>query len=298
MTIISTDALTKHYGTRVGIEELELKIDAGSVFGFLGPNGSGKTTTIRLLLGLLRPSSGRATVLGLDCWRDSRRIKAEVGYLPGDLRMYPWMTLASALRIFGRIRRRDIVDYGMALAQQFQLEPKLRVRNMSRGMRQKLGLILALAHRPKLLILDEPTMALDPPMQSALYEILRERAEEGATVFFSSHSLAEVEYLCDRVAILRNGRMVADETLDSLRDRACRVVTLRWNSATQHTPPSLPSFLNLDERRGEDWHCTLTGEVMELVQWSAVQPLEDITIGRPDLDTVFRQYYADPESSS
>ena len=156
-----------------------------------------------------------------------------------------------------------------------------------------MGLILALVHRPKLLILDEPTASLDPLMQQKLYDHLRDLASEGHTIFFSSHTLSEVEHLCDRVAILREGRLVADETLDALRGRAKRVVTIRWHEGEVPKPPG---FLEVYERRDRQWHASLTGSVMELVRWSAGQPIEDLSIGQPGLALLFQQYYAPEES--
>lgn len=297
MSAINLENLTKHYGRRVGIDSLDLVIPTGAVFGFLGPNGAGKTTTIRLLLGLLRPTCGRATVLGMDALRESPRIKAIVGYLPGDLRLYPWMNARNALSIFGRVRRMDLTTRGLALCERFDLETEVRARSMSRGMRQKLGLVLALAHEPQLLILDEPTSALDPIMQRTLYDYLRERTSAGATVFFSSHSLSEVEGLCDRVAILRKGRLVADETLDALRERAGRTVTLRWRDA-ESAKVQAPGFLTLKTHQGRDWTATLAGPVTDLVRWSAEQALEDMTIGKPDLDSLFHAYYEDKANTA
>ncbi len=291
MSVIVVEQLTKLYGRRIGVRDLNLRVPEGMVFGFLGPNGSGKTTTIRVLVGLLKPTDGSARVFGLDCRRDSHRIKAEVGYLPGDLRLYPWLTLGIALPIFGRIRRRDLVDEGLRLADEFELDPTVRVRSMSRGMRQKLGLILALAHQPRLLILDEPTSSLDPLMQEKLYRHLRTIASAGRSVFFSSHTLSEVEQLCDRVAILRNGKLVADESLDELRSRAKRAVTIRWRDDARLETLQVPKFLDVFDKQGKQWQASLTGSARDLVQWTAGQPIDDMTIEQPDLARVFHRYY-------
>lgn len=298
MNVITTRNLSKRYGRRVGIDGLNLDIPEGAIFGFLGPNGAGKTTTIRVLLGFLRPSGGQASVLGMDPWRHSPRIKRDVGYLPGDLRLCPWLTAATVLRIFGRIRGVDLADSGLALAERFRLESHVSVREMSRGMRQKLGLILALAHKPKLLVLDEPTSGLDPLMQLELAACLRELASEGHTVFFSSHTLSEVEQLCDRVAIVREGQIVADEAIESLRSRAPRAVMLVFENVEAATPIQPPDFLVVDEREADRWRCELKGPAPELIAWAASQPIRDLTISPPDLESLFHKLYQSQEQLS
>ena len=280
---------------RVGVEELTLSVPEGALFGFLGPNGAGKTTTIRVLMGFLRPTAGQARIFGLDTWRLTARITAEVGYLPGDLRLYPWLTCRSALRMFGKVRQRDLMSSGMDLAERFDLEPDLRVRQMSRGTRQKLGLVLALAHDPRLLILDEPTAALDPLIQEKLYEHLRKLAGAGHTIFFSSHTLSEVEQLCDRVAILRAGRLVANETLDDLRKRAHRAVTIRWDSDADFDSIHPPHCLTVFERHAGTWHATLEGSAASLINFCAEHPVQDLSISPPDLSTLFHQHYVGGE---
>ncbi len=290
MTIIETESLSRHYGSRRGIVSVDLQVPEGTLYGFLGPNGSGKTTAIRVMVGLLRPSSGSARIFGRDCWGDSCAIKRDVGYMPGDLRLMPWLDGQRALSIWGKVRGQNLLPHGRELAERFQLDLKVKVRNMSRGMRQKLGLILALAHRPRLLILDEPTVTLDPLMQDEMKELLRQWAAAGHTVFFSSHSLSEVEQLCDRVAMIREGRLVADESLETLRRRAGHEVTIRWrNQADAAAQP--PPFLDLLERSDLAWTGMLRGGVEELVRWLAGRTFDDLSIGRPDLETLFRQYY-------
>jgi ABC-2 type transport system ATP-binding protein len=294
MSIITTESLSHRYGRRTGVENLNLSVPEGSLFGFLGPNGAGKTTTIRVLLGFLRSSSGRASLFGLDCWRDSSRIKADVGYLPGDLRLHSWMTGLQALALFGAIRRRDLSREGDELAQRFRLDLSVKVRNMSRGMRQKLGLILAMAHRPRVLVLDEPTASLDPLMQDELRGQLRAWANAGHTIFFSSHTLSEVEQLCDRVVMLREGRLVVDATIEELGRRSRREVVIRWTSIAE-AGQAPPAFLELQHHDGRNWSCLLAGTAMDLVRWAATQPIEDMTIGRPDLEVLFRRYYQQGE---
>jgi len=291
--VVELSNVTRRYGRRRGIERVSLSIPAGTLYGFLGPNGAGKTTTIRVLLGLLRPQAGRASAFGLDCWSDSAVIKRDVGYLPGDLRLYGWMSCRNGLRAVERIRRRPMTAAGLALAQEWDLDPDVRASRMSRGMRQKLGLILALAHRPRLLVMDEPTAALDPLMQESLYTHLRRRVAEGATVFFSSHTLGEVERLCDRVAIVRRGRIVADETLAALRARAQRVVTIHWHDGAASGSIDPPSGLTVYRRQKDRWDATPSMPIAELVRWAASQPIADLTISPPDLTTVFQSYYRD-----
>jgi len=288
--VIRTHELTRTYGGRRGIDRVSLAVGRGEVFGFLGPNGAGKTTTIRVLLGFLKPTVGDATIFDLPCWRRSAQIKREVGYVPGDLRLPVWLNAVSSLRIYGAVRGRDILRPGLLLAERYGLDPLVKVRSMSRGMRQKLGLILALAPQPQLLVLDEPTSSLDPLMQDELRRHLRELAAAGHTIFFSSHTLSEVEQVADRVAIVREGKLVAAETLSSLRSRARHEVTIHWrNAAEAHLPP--PAFLTVHKRDGATWEATLTGRVDDLTRWLAQHQIADLTIGRPDLETLFRSFY-------
>ena len=297
MEVISVRQLSRQYGSRRGIEAVDLSVKAGEIFGFLGPNGAGKTTTIRVLLGFLRPSHGVAKIFDLNCWSQSAAIKQQVGYLPGDLRLYPWFNGKNALQIVGAIRGVDQEQQrGRELLARFQLDENVLVSKMSRGMRQKLGIVLALAHNPRLVILDEPTSGLDPLMCDELYRCLRELAAEGATIFFSSHTLSEVELLCERVAIVRAGQIVADETMDALRRRAHRFVVLRFRSDAPSIEP--PDFLNIEQRIGQTWRCELTGTTPQLVAWAAGQPLEDLEVSPPSLESLFRRYYQFEEESA
>ncbi len=290
MDVVTVEKLTKNYGRRVGVEGLNLRVAEGTMFGFLGPNGSGKTTTMRVLLGFLNPSAGEARVFGMDCRRESEAIKAEVGYLPGDLRLPSWLTCREALRIFGRVRRRDLLTRGMRLAEEFGLDPDTRARVMSRGTRQKLGLVIALAHNPRLLILDEPTASLDPLMQDKLYVQLREAVRTGGTVLLSSHTLNEVEDLCGHVAILRNGRLVADESLEALRSKARRRITIRWRTDAGALPAPVDG-VDWVKRDARQWRGVVRGPVTILLRWIAEQPVEDVSLESPDLAEIFRGYY-------
>jgi ABC-2 type transport system ATP-binding protein len=297
MDVISIDQLTYNYGRRRGIEEVSLAVKAGEIFGFLGPNGAGKTTTIRILLGLLRSTGGTARILNLDCWSQSAEIKQQVGYLPGDLRLYSWFTASNALQILCAVRgQSDVLKRGREFVERFQLDEKVPVRKMSRGMRQKLGIVLALAHNPRLLILDEPTSGLDPLMCDVLYDCLRKAAATGTTVFFSSHTLSEVELLCERVAIVRAGQIVADESMDVLRRRAHRIITLRFASDSNYSSFETPSFLEIKERTPFLWRGELIGTTQQLIAWAATMPIDELEIGPPSLDSLFRRYY-EPEEA-
>ncbi len=290
MEVISVQQLSRHYGQRRGIDAVDLSVKSGEIFGFLGPNGAGKTTTIRILLGLLKPSHGTSRIFDLDCWAQSATIKQQVGYLPGDLRLYPWFTGNNALKVVGQVRGQELQSHGRELLKRFHLDGSVPVRKMSRGMRQKLGIMLALAHKPQLVILDEPTSGLDPLMCDELYRCLRERAAEGATVFFSSHTLSEVELLCQRVAIVRSGRIVANESMEELRRQAHRAVMLRFRGDAAKSIET-PDFLEIEERTGQVWRGELIGTTTQFMAWAATQPLEDLAVSPPSLESLFRRYY-------
>jgi len=299
VSVITADSLTKQYGGRRGIDSVNLKVQAGEVFGFLGPNGAGKSTTIRLLLGFLRASSGDARIFGQDCWKNSAKIKRDVGYVAGDVRLYPWLTTRKAATIVGEIRGIDLHKPVMELAERFRLEPDLPVRKMSRGNRQKVALVMALAHRPKLIILDEPTSGLDPLMQDTLCEHLRTLALEGHTVFFSSHTLSEVDTLCNRVAIVRGGQIVADEALETMKARAPRTVVVSFANAEQAQRVEVPEIWNVQRRTQRTIVIDLLGPAKQLAEWAAAQSISDLSIGAPNLDTLFRQFYDDrPQSKA
>ena len=213
---IRATALSKHYGPVIGLDELDLEVRAGEVFGFLGPNGSGKTTTIRLLLGLLRPTSGRAEVVGIDATASPRQAHRRLAYVAGDVALWPALTGTETLHLLGSIHGSFDERYRDELVERFALDPARRVRTYSKGNRQKLALIGALMTRADLLILDEPTAGLDPLMEQVFRDCVRQAADRGQTVFLSSHALTEVEALCQRVALLRDGRLVASTAQEGL----------------------------------------------------------------------------------
>ena len=214
--MIQIDRLTKRYGRARGITELTLRVPEGSCFGFIGPNGAGKSTTIRTLLGLLSPTSGSARVLGLDCAGQRERILAQVGYMPSEAMFYPDMRVGEVIRLSADLRRMDCRDQAGALCRALELDPRKRIRELSLGNRKKVSIVCAMQHRPRLYVLDEPTSGLDPLVQRAFWSQVEERRREGATVFLSSHVLYEVQRYCDRAAIIREGRLVAEGTTAEL----------------------------------------------------------------------------------
>lgn len=291
MSVIEIKNLTKAYGDRRGVSDVSLSVEAGQIFGFLGPNGAGKSTTIRLLLGFLHADSGDAAILGKDCWDQSREVKQHVGYVPGDVRLYPWLTAERAFDIVGSIRGDDLRPYGRELTEQFRLEPKLAVRKMSRGNRQKLSLIMALVHSPQLLILDEPTSGLDPLVQDVLMSCLKQVAEEGRTVFFSSHTLSEVESICQHVAVIKEGRIVVDETLEVLQAQAPRTIDLKLKDGHTVDLLNIPDHVDVVRKEQGRLKLSITGTSAEVVQWAGTLPLQDLSISPPRLEDLFREYY-------
>ena len=226
--IIETEQLTKSYGASRDIVDLDLEVDEGEVYGFLGPNGAGKTTTIRTLLDHLRPTSGRARIFGIETTADPVAIHRRIGYLPGEFTLYDRLTGGQTIEYFGNLRGGVDPAYRASLIERLDLDPSRRFKEYSKGNKQKLGLVVAFQHRPELLILDEPTSGLDPLVQQAFYGLVREAQAEGRTVFLSSHVLSEVERTCDRVAIVRDGRLVRTGRVDTLRDLAHHQVELRF----------------------------------------------------------------------
>ncbi len=290
--IIATSQLTKRYGNQLALDDLALEIGEGEVFGYLGPNGAGKTTTIRLLLGFLSPTAGSARVFGRDAWRDSVSIHRRVGYVPGEVRLYDYLTGAELLRLLSRLRRVECSAQWEELAQRLQLDLGKRIRAYSRGMKQKLGLIQALMHQPQLIILDESTTGLDPLMQQELYEILRERKQDGATVFFSSHNLSEVEKLCDRVGIVRGGKLVALESVADLQQRKVRRVEVVFADGVGGAAVELPNA-TLTAQRGRHFVFTVRGSIDSFVKSLAQLAVEELTIEPPGLEERFFEFYRD-----
>jgi ABC-2 type transport system ATP-binding protein len=288
---IETERLTKLYGAGRGIEDVTLAVEPGEVFGFLGPNGAGKTTTIRTLLDLLHPSRGSARILGLDSHRDSVAIRARLGNLPGDFGYGKGASGRQALSLLARLRGVRDLARAEQLARRFRADLERPLGQLSRGNRQKVGLILATFHRPELLILDEPTSGLDPLMQEEFLSLVREERERGCAVFLSSHELDEVERVCDRVGIIRGGRLIAVERIADLLGKTQRRVSVEF--AAPVDPVELrrvPGVTDLTARDGRvEFH--LRGGPDPVVKALARHPVAEIEIAHPTLEEVFLSYY-------
>ena len=293
---ISTTDLTKFYGTHRGISGVSLDINEGEVFGLLGPNGAGKTTCIRIFLDFIRPTSGSATILGMDSRSDSVEIRRNVGYLPGDFITYEKLTAEELLQYFANLRGGHLRK-AKALAERFDLDLSRKIGELSRGNRQKVGLVQAFMSDPKLLILDEPTTGLDPLLQQEFHTLVLEEVEAGKTLFVSSHVLPEVEVICDRVGIIREGSIVAVEEVATLRKQTVTKIEIEFGQAI-----SKAEFEGVDgvsEVTIKDHHfsCNVTGSVDSLIKLAARHTVVNIQSGHPALEEVFLTYYSQPDKT-
>jgi ABC-2 type transport system ATP-binding protein len=289
--VIETHQLTKTYGSHRGIVDVDLRVDEGEVFGFLGPNGAGKTTTIRTILDLIRPTSGRALVFGIGSSEDPVAIHRRVGYIPGEFALYDRLTGGQTLRYFASLRGGVDAAYQASLIERFDIDPSRKFKEYSKGNKQKIGLVIALQHRPELLILDEPTSGLDPLVQQSFYALVRESKEEGRTVFLSSHILSEVERTCDRVAIIRDGRLVKVDSVEGLRDLAHHQVELRFAGPVPRE--EFEGLPGVSEVVVEDHVLRLrvSGAITPLVRAAARHELLDFVSREPSLEETFLAQY-------
>lgn len=288
---VVAESLTKFYGSSRGVEDLSFEARPGEVFGFLGPNGAGKTTTIRLMLDFLRPTSGTIRVLGLDPRRQAREVHARTGYLPGELALYDRLTGEEFLRLVERLRDGAPARRTDELARRFDLDLSKRIRDLSHGNRQKVGLVLAFAHDPELLVLDEPTQGLDPLMQQTFYALVEEARARGATTFLSSHVMPEVERTCDRVAIVRDGRVVTVEDIGSLKAKSLRSIEFHFRA-----PVGAEAFRGLPGVRdvvahGEVVRVSVEGPVDAILKAAARFEVVDLVSQEPTLEDVFLAFY-------
>jgi len=297
--MIETFGLTKYYNKGViGVEGLSLSVAEGEIFGFLGSNGAGKTTTIRMLLNLLFPTSGRATVFGKDVVKDHLEICKQIGYLPSSVQPHKHMTGTDFLDYMGRLSGNGDQESRRRLLDRFDFSEsdlKRKVKEYSTGMARKIGLIQTFQHRPRLLIMDEPTEGLDPVMQHRFYELLKEYKQEGGTVFISSHHLLEVQQVCDRAGIIRSGRLVAVEDIGELMGHMSRHIEVRFKKAVPSRPLLESEAWTITETDGDSVKATVTGDIDQIVKLLGRFEIEDLALPKPSLQDIFLDYYRLPE---
>lgn len=286
MEAIKIENLTKYYGKARGVEQISLSVAEGEFFGFIGPNGAGKSTTIRTLLGLIGPTSGGASVLGLDIVKDREKILAQVGYLPSEAVFYSGMRVKDVLKLSADMRKKNCREAAEELCRRLQLDTARKVEDLSFGNRKKVAIVCALQHDPGLLILDEPTSGLDPLMQKEFFEILRERNEKGTTVFLSSHILSEIQRNCTHAAIIRAGRIIACDSVDALSKTSARRVVI-------HGSVVLDGLEGIRDREdnGDTISFLYNGEMDRLLKVLAAGHITDLSVSEPDLEEIFMHYY-------
>lgn len=286
MEAIETKRLTKFYGRARGIEDLDLTVHEGEIFGFIGPNGAGKSTTIRTLLGLIKKSGGEASVLGMDIEKEKGKLLREVGYLPSEAAFYSGMKVREVLEFSAKLRGRDCREEAKRLSERLGLDMARKVSELSLGNRKKVGIVAAMQHKPRLYILDEPTSGLDPLIQREFFSLLEERRAEGATGFLSSHVLSEIGRYCDRAGILREGRLIREDSVDKLTGTGIKRVTLQGAS-------KLPEIDGIrDVKLTESGASFLySGRADALIRALAALEFNDVTLTDPDVEDVFMHYY-------
>ncbi|MBI3648248.1 MAG: ABC transporter ATP-binding protein [Actinobacteria bacterium] len=288
---IAAERLTKSYGRSRGIVDVTFEVLPGEIFGFLGPNGAGKTTTIRTILDLIRPTSGRAAVLGLDSHEHAIEIRRRTGYLPGEFAAYENMNGRDYLGYFAHLRGGVDPERVRLLAERLQSDLDVRISSLSHGNRQKLGLIQAFMHRPSVLVLDEPTQGLDPIMQQEFHRLIFEAREAGTTVFISSHVLPEIERLCDRVGVIREGRLISVEDVGTLKARALRTIELQFDGpAPRGEFEGLPGVRDV-EVHGDSLRFTVAGDLDRIVKTAARHRVVDLVSHEPGLEEIFLAFY-------
>jgi ABC-2 type transport system ATP-binding protein len=290
--LLRTEHLTKDYGRFRALDRLQLNVAAGEVFGLLGPNGSGKTTALRLLLGFLRPTTGSAWIAGHDCWHDGVAARRHVAYLPGELRLYENMTGRRLVNFLGRLRGQSTNSEVDVLARRLDIDLDRPIAHLSSGMKRKVALLQVLVPRAPLLILDEPTNTLDPSMRDELLAQLRQASRQGQAVLFSSHVLTEVERVCDRVGILRRGQLVHLQDMKELRE--ARLIKARFSDRLPDHLPELPG-LRVAERGRQELSLEYTGPLPPLVEWLGRQALADLRIEPLGLSAIYRRYHGETD---
>lgn len=298
MYAIECHELTKYYGRNRGIIDVDLAIEQGEIFGFIGPNGAGKSTTIKTLLNFVYPTSGSASILGHDCVHESKDIKRIVGYVPPEVTHYDFMTVSELLNFSARFYRVETNSRGHELAKVFDLPLQQRIDSLSTGNKKKIAIVQAVLHQPQVLILDEPTSGLDPLMQQRLFELLLHENSRGVTIFFSSHVLSDVQKVCERVGIIREGRVIQIEEVRRLREKQLKRVTIEFSQSNGHevmqaslrTICELPGVVQ-HELNGNELQLLYGEKPRRLLQVLAELEIENLTVEEPSLEEVFMHYY-------
>lgn len=286
MEAIKTTNLTKYYGKTRGIVDLNLTISRGEFFGFIGPNGAGKSTTIRTLLGLIAPTAGSAQILGMDMVKDKKSILQKVGYLPSEAVFYSGMKVSDVVKLSADLRKKDCRTETNMLCERLLLDVNRKVEELSFGNRKKVAIVCALQHMPELLILDEPTGGLDPLMQKEFFDILKERNQQGTTVFLSSHVLSEIQHNCSRAAMIRDGRIIACDSVEALSKTNAKRILVRGQV-------NLDTLEGIRDRKdaGDTVDFLFSGDMNNLIQALSACQITDLTITEPDLEEIFLHYY-------
>lgn len=288
---IEINHLSKFYGKQRGIEDVDFSVNEGEIFGFIGPNGAGKSTTIRTLLALIHPTSGNATIFGKDCIREAPVIAQDVGYLPSETFFYENMKVRDLFKYAEALYKKDCSRRIAELTSRLNLDTNRKIRDLSFGNKKKVGIVAGLLHSPKLLILDEPTSGLDPLMQQTFFEILREENNKGVTILFSSHILSEVQKMCHRIAILKEGKVISLENIDAMRSDAYKKITLSMAVASEDRVLEVDGMTSY-EQNGAQISFMFKGNINELLSGLHTKQLTDLIVEEPSLEEIFMHYYA------
>lgn len=288
MNVIETKGLTKYYGKSRGIIDLNLSVTEGEFFGFIGPNGAGKSTTIRTLLGLIKKSSGSAEIFGRNVETNKKEILAEVGYLPSEAVFYSGMRVKDVIKLSADLRKKDCKKEAKVLCERLGLDTEKKVEELSFGNRKKVAIVCALQHKPRLCVLDEPTGGLDPLMQREFFTILKERNAEGVTIFLSSHILSEIQRNCTRAAIVREGKLIACDSVEALSKTSAKRIHIEGNA-------DITALKNVRDIQKTDNGTSFlySGDINEFLQYISKYSIDDLSISEPDLEEIFMHYYLD-----
>ncbi|MCM1989863.1 ABC transporter ATP-binding protein [Oceanirhabdus seepicola] len=290
MYVIETDKLTKYYGKERGIIDVSLKVEEGEIFGFIGPNGAGKSTTIRTLLSLIHPSSGSAKIFGRDCFKEGHDIRKDIGYLPSEVFYYNNMKVIDLLKYSASFYNKDCTERIHELAEVMDLDVNRKIDDLSFGNKKKVGIVQGLLHQPKLIILDEPTGGLDPLMQQKFFDLIREENKRGATVFFSSHILDEVQKMCDRVAIIKDGKIIKTESIESLRNDNYKKIKVVSNKSLDSSIFNMDGVTDLKSNKVEA-NFMYRGNMNKVIEKLSTVDVKNLLVQEPTLEEIFMYYY-------